>query len=364
MFKSVSKSSLANLAVINCSDRFNRNIVKYHVTANPLKKAVTILRKLNTVSMVVKFSLYLALMTSSAYIIVAIIIIFLIGHLVRKYFIRKQPSQSNNMEKTIEHLNFLCDFPLRTISHYDGQDIKRVPYFYFGILERLNAAAKGLRLLVGHIKDVPEGEFSAGLVLRTSILDFLIGLRGYDIYITNKANGMPFAQNETEVTEYCNKVLADGLGWALRHFSHFQSEGAITQDQLNALYENLAKTYPAFLNPYQNDGNAPTLKFGKPDNNVGLFKALSQNAQFKELAKHYDTYSFYSKYEHFNIMSYVLMRRLEHEQLTTLKNSIEMLVLSNFICTSMLNDFIADKFISDRHIEAGKYIKEKVFGIM
>jgi hypothetical protein len=267
------------------------------------------------------------------------------------------------MIQSVKHLDFIIEHAGKTIKHYNKANVKRVQFFYLGLCERLQAGAKGLKTLLTTMENQNEREleFSAGLVVRTMLLDFLIGLRGYDIFNTGRDTGKARVDTEAELTDYCNSVLADGVTHTFKHLTHFKNEGAITQDQLNEAFRTMAQKYQAFVEPYHEDGNPPAAKFKPAPKVLQLFKMLSSGGpELKELAKNYDTYSFYSKYEHFNIMSYDLMRRYTVEQDHTLKNSINLLVLHAFISCQVMEAFAPDDFLKEQIKSAGEYISHEI----
>jgi hypothetical protein len=267
------------------------------------------------------------------------------------------------MIETIKHLDFIIEHSGKTIHYYKQTEVKRIQFFYLGLCERLHAGAKGLKVLLSTLdsQNERELEFSSGLVIRTLLLDFLIGLRGYDIFNNARQLGKARVDTEAELIGYCNSVLADGVTHTFRHLTHFKNEGAITQDQLNEAFRNMAQKYQAFVGPYNEDSKAPAPRFPPAPKVLDLFKILSSGEQsLKELAKNYDTYSFYSKYEHFNIMSYDLMRRYTAEQDHTLKSSVKLLVLHLFISSQVMEAFASDEFLKEQTKIAGEYIAHEV----
>jgi hypothetical protein len=266
------------------------------------------------------------------------------------------------MKKTLQHLDFLIVHTQTIMSHYNKEEMARIPYFCLGLLERLHSSAVGLRLLVENIEKAPELEYSAGLIARTTILDFLFALRAYHIQTSNVESGKAAEDSKAELKEYCNEVLADGLKQTFQYLSDVHVEGGLTQDELNERYRNLSNQYSAFLEPYQEDGKPPVVRFKSPSSARQLYKLLLSHATLKPLARNYDTYSYYSKYEHFGILSYVLKRRLSKEQQTALINALELFVLHDFIICSLMKDYLPDdEFIKEKYRYVGEYIHKEVF---
>ncbi|SFP80026.1 hypothetical protein [Parafilimonas terrae] len=267
-----------------------------------------------------------------------------------------------NMQKTLEHLSYIIDATDATVKHYDKADLKRVPYFYLGLLERIKASSIGLSVLIQSLNETPESEFSAGLVVRTLILDFFMGLNGYAKHNAAKQAGKSHDEIELELVEFCNRIFADGLRWTINHFKSFRKEDLYNDEQLEKAYAQLTAQYPAFLERTGTD--VPKTKYAPPDSNGGLFSALAANNELKELSRNYETYAFYSKYEHFSIMSYSLMRRPGQDQFTTLWKAIELIVLHLYLSTSMLREYLpdGDNYIKDTNEKVGRYIHRNIFG--
>lgn len=211
-----------------------------------------------------------------------------------------------------------------------------------------------------NFEESPEVEFSAGLVIRTVILDFFMGLNGFSKHTTAKEANKPYNERIVEIEEFCNRIFADGLKWTVDHFKQFKDFGLFSEQELENAFAGLAGQYSAFLDRKGND--APMSKFSAPDSNKKLFIALASNSKLKELSKNYETYAFYSKYEHFSIMSYGLMRRPSTDQLKTLKKAIELIVLHLYISTNMLREYLpqGDEFIKSANAEIGEYINKSI----
>jgi hypothetical protein len=224
----------------------------------------------------------------------------------------------------------------------------------------LHAACKSLRVLIKEMNEDLSMEFSAGLIVRTLLLDLLFALRGYDLYKQAEVAGKTYEATEVELIEYCNSVFADGIGFTFKTLKNLQVKGIHSEAELYKAYTNMAEKYSAFVESYKEDGIAPKLKFQKGPGVADLFYTIARQEPLKKLAGSYETYSFYSKYEHFSILSYDLMRRPEEDQVKTLANSIELLVLHAFISFDTMNVFAPDDFLKEEIRITGDYIKHDI----
>ncbi len=267
------------------------------------------------------------------------------------------------MQDTVVHLDYIISHTETSIRHYNGKDVDGIPFFCLGLLERLHASAKGLKLLIENVEGDPYLEYSAGLIIRTSLLDFLTLLKAYDMQGQGIESGKTSEEVETALKLYCNEVFADGLDNTLTYIKDLRSVGSITDDDMRRTFGNLSKNYPRFIEAYTGGEQRPAMKFKGDHSGKKLFKALSQRPVMKELAKLYDTYLFFSKYDHFSIMSYDVIRQDVVKQLERLRNAVKQMILFDFIICSLLKDYKKDDFTVAQFISAGAYIETKIFGL-
>jgi hypothetical protein len=248
------------------------------------------------------------------------------------------------MKESLERLSFLNTHLSEFVKHFDKTKVKMpIGFFYLGLLERVNAGTVGLKQLIEVIDTKPEVELSAGLIARTLLLDFMIGLRGYDIL---EATGKSAAEKEQELIKYCNDTLADGVEYAGKDIKRLYEKGHHSQDEAEKFYSWLSEKFPAFVQPYRGDMIPPKSRFGKVATGSSLFDSISANPTIGRLAANYEKYSYYSKYEHFSAMSYEIMRVLKDEQIKTLANAITVLALHSYVCILMFSKFHTDDFIT------------------
>ncbi len=264
------------------------------------------------------------------------------------------------MREMLQHLNFIIQQSGSIIYKYDKDHVNRISYFYLGLLERLHSAGKSLVMLIEAMDKDRSMEFSAGLVIRTLLLDFLLCLRGYDILEQEKAAGKSAEEVEASVTAYCNSVFGDSLIHTFSNLRNLHQAGIYTEDQMFEGFRMLAHNYSPFLEPYKEDGKPPISRFPRGPKVIDLFLSLAQQPDLKRLASNYESYVFYSKYEHFGILSYTLMRRLEHDQIQTLARSIELLAMHAFISIQTMSYFTPDQLLNEALNEIGEYVTSNI----
>lgn len=266
------------------------------------------------------------------------------------------------MEKHLQHLKFIYEQAYSIMLNYNKGEMNLVPHSYLELLSRVWAASKGLNKLIDGIEDEPELEFSAGLVIRTMILDFFVSLRGYDIKERAIKAGKQSQQVKDEVEAYFKTILGGGLKLSANHFSRMESKGHITEAELHNVLNNMTIKYSLFLQPYTNNKSVVT-HFGEAPKNNELFDQISGNPELKNFAKHFDTYNLYSKYEHFSIMSFDAFRRDVEAQTKTLQEMVEILILHVFKIVGMLLYYLNDEFLKEKHFKIGEYIGKEIFAL-
>lgn len=267
------------------------------------------------------------------------------------------------MDKSSQHLGFLIQQTSEVMHEYNGAQLDHIAHTYLELISRLHAGCKGLQKLVANVSQEPELEFCIGLIIRTFLLDFMIGLRGKDIQQQLQSEGKNKEEIDSAVKDYMYKILADGLRQTGSLFIRFENRGLISEAQLHSILENLSNRYSFFLKGYKHDKQMPVVKFPGAPQVSTLFEELSESPEVKLLSRKYETYALYSKYEHFGAMSAEVFRRDQESQFKTIKEGIEILLLHFFICLSVLKSFISDNFFNEKYLLLVHYTSQEVFGM-
>lgn len=268
------------------------------------------------------------------------------------------------MKPTIEHLEFIVTHTDATIKHFNGkEDITTIPFFCLGLLERLHAASKGLKLLSLNIEDDYYLEYPAGLIIRTTLLDFLLVLKAYKIKETFLKDGKSVIDAEPSLTKYCNEIFADGVNHTIKYIENLESKSLITKNEAEHSYIDYSKRYNKFIGEYKGNNIKPETKFKNNYSPKNLFEELSDHPLLKSIAMNYDTYLLYSKYEHFSIMSYDVIRREIPQKSQKLHEAIELFALHNYIICDLIADYITHDFVLGQHKSAVLYIEKYIFNI-
>ena len=246
------------------------------------------------------------------------------------------------METTTKHLEFIRDNIPVILHIFDNKELKSSQIFALGLLERLYNASFSFSLQVENYQKFKQLDFSIGLTLRALILDSLISFNLYKIIYDLEKSSLPKNEIEEVVDEYCNRVLADGLQQTIKYFSSAKEINLIDDEKLTSIFTDIGNSYSFFLKDYKFDGTEPKVRFEKPPSNPKLFKRLAEDGDLQFLSQLYDAYSFYSKYDHFGILYFRLIRQNLERCLYQFKNCIRILLKHLVNLLFILNEFSDD----------------------
>ena len=235
------------------------------------------------------------------------------------------------METSFQNLNFVIEHYGKTSQYLDNKDLNSIQFFCIGLLERLSSSSLALNTLLDKMNANPSLEYACGIILRSTLLDALIVLNLYNILIENEASTKTDADKEQIVKEFCDTMLSDGLENTLKYIKAAKDVNIINQQQLKDTYKNFVEGRQMFFEPYTNDGSIPVVKNKKYYSPTELFKRIANNPKLKELSKIYDSYLFFSKYDHFGILYYEVSRQQYIDQLDRICKGIDLFVGTNSI---------------------------------
>ena len=265
------------------------------------------------------------------------------------------------MDTSLQYLDFIISHTGKTSQYLDKKSLNSTQFFCIGLLERLTSSSLALKTLLHQINANPSLEFACGIILRSALLDTLIVLNLYNILIDNEASNKTEAEKEQIVKEFCDTMLSDGLENTLKYIKAAKDVNIITQQQLTDTFKNFTASHQIFFEQYANDGSIPVLKNKKYYSPTELFKKLANSPNLKELSKIYDSYLFFSKYDHFGILYYEVSRQKYLDQLERICKGIELFVGTQSILHLALRMYSGnDNFLNEQSNIAAQYLSDKI----
>lgn len=230
-----------------------------------------------------------------------------------------------------------------------------------GLFERLYNSCLSLQLLFDKIDKVPQIEFTIGITTRALLLDALISMNLYRIYKDLRKQGKTREEIEAAAKLYCETILSDGIDKTFDYLQMAKDLGYIDDIHLQNSFNNMAVVHKPFLEAHNNDGTRPKLKIKGYYSPTRLFKELAQTKDLKNVATLYDTYLFFSKYDHFGSLYYQAIREELPKKTNTYKNAFEAFVASMaFLHIVLEESFPNDNFMLSQSYKANKYLFDEI----
>lgn len=282
--------------------------------------------------------------------------------LIKKALVRiLSQDTSNYMETIICHLKFLEKNSSDTCNYLYPKQLTSIQTFCLGLLERLSHTTLTLKTLFQEIQSDRKHEFSAGILTRALLLDTLISMNLYKLIKDSEAVGKPETEIEASVKDLCETILSDGLEKTFSYLKSAKDFGFINEQQLKKSYNNMAVVHKPFLNPHFNDGTKPTLRHKQFYSPTKLFQNLANTVDLKKVASLYDTYLYYSKYDHFGILYYQVVRVNHQNKLMIYLKAIKSFAAAHAFLHVILAKYSSnDEFLKAQSDLTNKYLLEKV----
>jgi hypothetical protein len=265
------------------------------------------------------------------------------------------------MEKIFQHLNFVIEHCGKTSNYLDKKNLNSIQFFCIGLLERLSNSSIALKTLLEKINSNTSLEYACGIILRSTLLDALIVLNLYGILIENEESVLPDEEKEKIVKDFCDTILSDGLENTMTYIKTARDFNIISQQQLEDTFKNFVANRQHFFEPYSNDGSQPVVKIKKYYSPKELFKRIANNPKLKELSKIYDSYLYFSKYDHFGILYYETSRQKYLTQLERINKGVELFIGTQSILHAALQKFSNnDTFLKTQSDISAKYLWDEI----
>jgi CRISPR/Cas system CMR-associated protein Cmr5 small subunit len=245
------------------------------------------------------------------------------------------------MQSIRKNLTFIHKTSSETCLYLYKEKLNSIQTFCLGLLERLNHSAYTLDALFTKVETEPIHEFSIGILVRALLLDALIGMNLFKIVKEEKNNNKTDQEIELQAKKFCDKVLSDGLKNTLDYYEKAKELGIIDEQQLSRNKANIAQNYKYF---FHNDFSEESLKLRheKPLSPSKLFNNLANSTELKKYCVLYDQYLYFSKYDHFGILYFDVVRNNISTILPIYKEAIGAFVANqafvHYVLQASLND--------------------------
>lgn len=265
------------------------------------------------------------------------------------------------MDKILQHLNFIIETLKATNSYLYPKQLTSTQLFCLGLNERLYNGCLSLKLLFDKVDAIPQIEFTIGITTRALLLDTLISMNLYRIYKEQRKQGKSVDEIDAVAKVYCETILSDGIDKTFDYLQLAKDFGYIDDTHLQKSFNTMAIVHKPFLEAHNNDGKRPTMKIKGYYSPVRLFKELAQTKELKNVATLYDTYLFFSKYDHFGSLYYQAIREGLPRKIDTYINAFEAYVASMAFLHIVLEESSPnDDFLIAQGYKSNKYLFDEI----
>ena len=184
-------------------------------------------------------------------------------------------------------------------------------------------------------------ETSIGIILRANLLDFMTitYLSSYQADIKSEND----KENEEKYNQQFNSLIADHIHNTFKYLKLAKDNNLIKDAEYRKAVENIFYTYKFLFKENVIDYESPHKKlisteFKSPKD---YFTRINNHSLTRKFAKVYDLYTYYSKYEHFGIMTHFLQRQGFDNDFETMIASIKYVIRgigATFVYLSHPND--------------------------
>lgn len=181
----------------------------------------------------------------------------------------------------------------------------------------------------------PAIEEDIGLLIRTGLLDFthLLYLDSFHIEVTPQNKKAEEILNEETISYLCDHIYR--TFWFAKTFKNGL---LINEEKYKTIIDKMNKNWSGLMSNGKIDYTKPELNIvGKRfQKSVEIFKRICNHPATKQYTSIFDCYEYYSKYEHWGIMTNQMQTRDMDEQFLHMSQSLHFLILGSLFCLEHL----------------------------
>lgn len=215
-------------------------------------------------------------------------------------------------------------------------------FVFIGFFNRFIDTIISTNILLQHYKEKRNVETSIGLTLRASLLDFMVA-----VYIGSYELEIDSTKPETQkkFDNILNSYICDQLKYSIKHLELAFKSQIITYSEYFDGIKNFYEKHSTFFTHFDEKNLSRCLK-EKKFSVIDLFNRIHQDKQLKYLSEVYDYYTFYSKYDHFGILTNSMQNMSISEEFARIRLSYDYIYKG--LITTVLK-------LSETHKELLKY---------
>ena len=252
-------------------------------------------------------------------------------------------SKEDNNEIIDKTSNFINDYTkiitqfLKNISGKNlGTKYKLSTEFILEVLKRFNANSIAVNNLLVLLKNNFTLIHPIGLLIRSSLLDFIM------LMYLNSKNNSEIINDKEWIESQLKIIYSNQLNHTLKDFDKQYINPKLTQ-----LKDLLAEKFPSLIIKKEGIYN---IKHKGKISTYDMILKMKNNSYTKPFVGVYERWSFYSKYEHYGVLTYDIQRVDEIIILSGIAKSIWTILIGIMNCFNMVPQ-INDKINIDSEIK-------------
>jgi len=263
-------------------------------------------------------------------------------------------SKEDNNEIIDKTSNFINDYTkiitqfLKNISGKNlGPKYKLSTEFILEVLKRFNANSIAVNNLLVLLKNNFTLIHPIGLLIRSSLLDFIM------LMYLNSKNNSEIINDKEWIESQLKIIFCNQLEYIQKDFNN--SKKINSNYNVNSSNDLLVEKFPDFFikGTYK-------LRFKKAKSTIEMIEEMKNNSYTKPFVGVYERWSFYSKYEHYGVLTYDIQRVDEIIILSGIAKSIWTILIGIMNCFNMVPQ-INDKINIDSEIKDKLELVQKQF---
>ncbi|GAL86059.1 hypothetical protein MYP_3288 [Sporocytophaga myxococcoides] len=241
------------------------------------------------------------------------------------------------LKQSIELLSQINKIGVSSLSKFPNDHYELSVFTYICYLERFVFGLESIKILLIHYRSNPKVETSIGLITRTGLLDFMT-IAFLNTYYSD-IKSQDDIEGEKKYNDQINCLASDQIQNSLKYLNTAIENGILTKEHYKKGVIKLHSDYNFLFNNQELDFDEPwknliDKNFITPKQ---LFTRINSHKLTKKYSKVYDLYTYYSKYEHFGIMTHFLQGRGMDIDLGNIIASLKYLILGIGIIYCHLN---------------------------
>lgn len=254
-------------------------------------------------------------------------------------------TNNEKLNRAIQFSGQIVEVASKALDKFKEPEYSTIEYICIEYLDRFICGFDSLCILLKEYRSKEHLDTAIGILIRTHLLD-LITLSYLICYKEDADNKGDHETKEQFQVEF-DKFMVDGLEKSLSFLKLALELALFSKQEYNTAVDSLKQTYSMVFKDEPIDYDKPKdnlINRGLPPIAL-IFKKIRSHELTSNFSEIYDLYTYYSKYEHFGIMTGVMLRQEPEKKFETLIHGLK--YLSKAI--PLISLLAPDSFINQIH---------------